>query len=337
MDFDYSIIENENVEDKKAQIVEVAPLHKPGARVPTTSRIQSYDVSEESSAGAGVDIREHYNSIRDTCRKKRVNSPIIYVKNLNNWIKAVMIRTYAYPACKVLDIACGKGGDLLKWGKANISKYVGIDISDRAIEDAINRYKGRSSDKPYGMNFNAEFMCYDCCDELPKLSESFDIVSCQFALHYSFESEQRARTILKNISNNLKNNGIFFCTIPDANYIKYKLLSSDDKLSFGNGLYKIKFTTNNINDDFGAEYIFSLHDAIYDCPEYVVKIETLKKLAYDYNLILERCETFDEIYNNNKVKHKDLINKMYLHRDKIPSLQYEVSCLYCAVVFKKCV
>lgn len=296
---------------------------------------------------AVADIRKHYDSIRDTGKKfkNRNESPIYYVKNFNNWIKSVLIRTYAYPGCNVLDIACGKGGDLLKWSKANINSYVGIDISSQAIEDAMDRYKGRSSDKQYGMSGlgDVKFMCYDCCEDLPSLSMgNFDLVSCQFALHYAFQTEKRAKTMIKNISKNLKEGGVFFCTIPNETILKSKLYKS--KIS-GNDLYKINFTerreetellnSNYKKSPFGIEYIFSLNDAIYECPEYLVNLDVLRNIAFEYDLEMISHKTFEYLYRTNKVKHKDLVNKMKLHRNLIPDNQFEVCCLYISVVFKK--
>lgn len=64
----------------------------------------------------------------------RKDSPIIGLKNFNNWIKSVLIgkysripdRTGPKTRLKVLDIGCGKGGDLNKWDKAGTEEYIGI-------------------------------------------------------------------------------------------------------------------------------------------------------------------------------------------------------------------
>ena len=80
-------------------------------------------------------------------RALRRESPIIGLKNFNNWIKSVLFANFCHPALasglvvprprpglkkvpitrgKVLDMGCGKGGDLNKWAKARISEYVGL-------------------------------------------------------------------------------------------------------------------------------------------------------------------------------------------------------------------
>ena len=74
---------------------------------------------------------------------QRQASPIIGLKNFNNWVKSVLIARFAHPALhgdenrdgkasgpvgggRVLDLGCGKGGDLNKWQKAKVREYVGI-------------------------------------------------------------------------------------------------------------------------------------------------------------------------------------------------------------------
>jgi mRNA (guanine-N7-)-methyltransferase len=91
-------------------------------------------------------------------REDRNDSPIIGLKNFNNWIKTVLINQYCVnpierrsypqgpkrkgnklltnviggPRLKVLDLGCGKGGDLNKWGKVGTAEYVGIGALLRA-------------------------------------------------------------------------------------------------------------------------------------------------------------------------------------------------------------
>lgn len=52
----------------------------------------------------------------------------------------------------------------------------------------------------------------------------FNVVSCQFALHYSFENETKARQALQNISQALAVGGHFFGTCPNSNWIVYMQL-----------------------------------------------------------------------------------------------------------------
>lgn len=90
---------------------------------------------------------------------QRKDSPIIGLKNFNNWVKSVLISSQAHPtltssnnvgplkhatggrgmrgpprgAGKVLDMGCGKGGDLIKWNKARVREYVGVGQSHNFV------------------------------------------------------------------------------------------------------------------------------------------------------------------------------------------------------------
>ncbi|PWZ53497.1 mRNA cap guanine-N7 methyltransferase 1 [Zea mays] len=84
--------------------------------------------SEERSSARRV--ADHYSARSNQTLEERENSPIIHLKKLNNWIKSVLVQLYARPGDCVLDLACGKGGDLIKWDKAKVGYYVGVDIAE---------------------------------------------------------------------------------------------------------------------------------------------------------------------------------------------------------------
>ena len=90
------------------------------------------------------------------------------------------------------------------------------------MEQAKTRFKERRN------NFRADFFAADCTktDLDPLFKEfceeqnvTFDIVSCQFAFHYCFESVQQADCMLRNISKRLRKGGFFIGTTTDANDI----------------------------------------------------------------------------------------------------------------------
>ena len=61
----------------------------------------------------------------------------------------------------VLDLCCGRGGDLFKWKNQDVVHYVGVDLSQALVEEAQRRYKteilGRFKKPP----FKAFFMVND--------------------------------------------------------------------------------------------------------------------------------------------------------------------------------
>jgi mRNA (guanine-N7-)-methyltransferase len=101
-------------------------------------------------------VRSHYNARPDQGHQGRQQSPIISLRSLNNFIKSRLITNFTPRNASVCDIACGKGGDLLKWKSARIRKLLGLDIADVSITQASKRYeKGR-------FQFNARFKALDC-------------------------------------------------------------------------------------------------------------------------------------------------------------------------------
>lgn len=67
---------------------------------------------------------------------------------------------------RVLDMCCGKGGDLLKWRRGNITHLVCADIAEVSVEQCQARYNDlhnrNKNDPGFGPIFTAEFLSADC-------------------------------------------------------------------------------------------------------------------------------------------------------------------------------
>jgi len=92
---------------------------------------------------------EMYNSRTNQDRDTRNNSPIKPLRNFNNWVKGVLIYKYVPTQGVVLDISCGKGGDLFKYHFRNIRSYVGVDIASSSLSDCIQRYNGKEGSSQF--------------------------------------------------------------------------------------------------------------------------------------------------------------------------------------------
>ncbi|KAF8459815.1 S-adenosyl-L-methionine-dependent methyltransferase, partial [Kalaharituber pfeilii] len=226
-------------------------------------------------------VRSHYNERPEMGKQWRTESSRIKgLRNINNWIKSCVIQKFSpNPAVAsreggvryageveeklcVLDVGCGKGGDLLKWKLApqEVGMYVGVDTAEVSVAQARDRYEamlrersgirgGRRPPSTYPPRlFRAEFAVRDCwvdsLFDVPAVREigfdpsvgpgnrgagrwgaggGFDVVSMMFCLHYAFESEAKARRMLSNVAGALKKGGRFFGTIPSSDVIKRKL------------------------------------------------------------------------------------------------------------------
>lgn len=214
-------------------------------------------LGERAAAVTGVEqVANHYNAVPERGREwRRTDSAIKGLRSLNNWVKSTLIQKFSRPDVPVqqlcvLDMACGKGGDLGKWEKAPQvpGLYVGCDIAEVSIEQARERYaetlRRNQGRHRRGVQMRAEFYVQDTFGrplaEVPTIRQvgfnpnagpgggiiqggmmtgGFDVVSMMFALHYSFESEVLARGMLKNVAGSLKKGGRFLGVMPNSDVI----------------------------------------------------------------------------------------------------------------------
>ncbi|KAJ4312033.1 mRNA cap guanine-N7 methyltransferase [Fusarium piperis] len=220
---------------------------------------------EEQSRIRGINdvVRQHYNNVPERGRDWRTrDSKIKGLRVFNNWIKSCIIQRYSpdedhTPGSReagrssgkellVLDMGCGKGGDLNKWQQAPqpIQLYVGLDPADVSIDQARERYRSLSGRggrggrgghrRPPARLFDARFHVKDCFgesienldiiqqvgfDPSPMNHRGFDVVSMMFSMHYAFESEKNARNMLRNVAGALKKGGRFIGCIPNSDVL----------------------------------------------------------------------------------------------------------------------
>lgn len=65
---------------------------------------------------------------------------------------------------RVLDMCCGKGGDLLKWRNTGITHLICADIAATSVDQCRARYDDMRNrrDNRYSSGFSAEFIVADC-------------------------------------------------------------------------------------------------------------------------------------------------------------------------------
>ncbi|KAF5391324.1 hypothetical protein D9757_002065 [Collybiopsis confluens] len=314
--------------------------------------------AKKFAGDAGV-IVDHYNSRPEVGVLQRQDSPIIGLKNFNNWVKSVLISKFAHPALasstvctqrtkgKVLDLGCGKGGDLTKWSKAKISEYAGADIAAISVEQAQERWESLRVNS----RFHASFAPYDFCtqdleDVFPSqvLAHPFDVVSSQFCIHYAFEKEETVRKMLRNVSRFLRPGGAFIGTIPNAEQLLDRLRElppEREDLSFGNAVYKVCFETREHQGSYGHKYRFFLRDAVEDVPEFLVHWDNFVSMAAEYDLHPVYKEEFHDVFSEHQ-DHSDfgpLMLRMKVvdsnGESSMDEDQWEAVNIYLAFAFEK--
>lgn len=234
---------------------------------------QKHSPTSQVSRGVQDVSNQFYNArpewVKERGRDWRRNeSKIKGLRNFNNWVKSTIIQKFspeempqqeelgwgeepkepeARKPLLVLDIGCGKGGDLGKWQLApqTVGLYVGLDPADQSIEQARDRYVGmRRGRRPI---FDGRFHVKDCfgewIGEVPIVREvgidpnaggggssrwggggQFDVVSMMFSMHYAFESEEKVKMMLRNVAGSLKKGGRFIGVVPNSDALASRVV-----------------------------------------------------------------------------------------------------------------
>ncbi|THC98868.1 hypothetical protein EYZ11_001646 [Aspergillus tanneri] len=350
-------------------------------------RAQEEDALRTSQSRGVTDIvRQHYNAVPQRGREwRKTESKIKGLRSFNNWIKSTLIQKFspdeeflsrvneskdwaegtAPPPMEekrllVVDLGCGKGGDLGKWQLApqTVDLYVGLDPAEVSTVQARERYNGmRSGRGSRGRRtnpiFHAEFFVKDCFGEWlgdldiiqqvgidPNVGPGgsvmssrwggggFDVVASMFTIHYAFESEDKARQMLRNVAGCLRKGGRFLGVCPNSDVISARVsefnakrkereaaakqaepedgeVEEDTKVEWGNSIYRVRFPGETPEDGifrppFRWRYSYFMEEAVEEIPEYVVPWEAFRALTEDYNLELQYRKPFMDIWRDEK-------------------------------------
>ncbi len=337
--------------------------------------IDIFDSVYEPGSQKGGNIIKHdqfYKQfILDPGNEGRKASRVLFLRSFNNWVKATMINKYTLKLydrtgehLSILDLCCGRGGDLEKYFRSKVRIYVGSDLAEESLKNAIDRYEKLKNEKFKDLKCKCYFICEDLSSNKNNLmlripqEIKFDFVSCQFALHYHFESEARLRTFLTNVVQRLNPGGFFVGTIIDSNVLVKKLRESkkdkrsiykDEKFTFGNQFYAVKFSQKRfpVDKPFGIRYGFFLEDSIDKrdengkfsfVGEYLIIFDKLVEICKEFDLHLVDKKNFHEFYEENSQNkfYKNMLQKMLKDVDN-PSAkdQWDIIYLYMMFAFQK--
>jgi len=189
-------------------------------------------------------------------------------RNFHNWIKSNLIYTLFNPQYQqgkrmaVLDYACGRGGDIMKFFYARIDWAVLFDIDLKgltsSIDAAVSRYEkfkveNRNFPPMYfihadgGALLNAESQekalggtteenkklirrFFENNAEEKRKYQRFDRINCQFAIHYFLKDNMTWNNFCENIKKFLTPGGFIVITCFDAHAI-IKAFSNNNKIT----------------------------------------------------------------------------------------------------------
>jgi SAM-dependent methyltransferase len=275
------------------------------------------------------------------------------MRKYHNWIKSIIIYTYCSPAkefkdgkekkLSVLDIGCGRGGDLLKFYHARVGDYIGIDpdynniySSTNGIVSRYNQFKKTFPDfsKVIVIQADGSIQFNSTSQELKLLNmtkqnkelldktftknRKFDIINSSFAIHYLFDSQSSVKNLIENIKSYLKIGGYILLTLFDPAEIIEKLQDKDSYTSYytdengsRNKFYEIvkKFDgplEDKVGQAIDVHMAWIMEDGKYET-EYLVTPKLLNKTMEKANCRLVETDLLSNLYYLNQPYFTEVI------------------------------
>jgi SAM-dependent methyltransferase len=285
----------------------------------------------------------YYQKISNLCKEMR---------NFHNWLKSNIIYTYCSPESEnkdgplqrksVLDIGCGRGGDVMKWFHARIKNYVGFDPDYEgiysSIDGAVSRYNSRKkvfpqfypatffqADGGIPLNVKAQSERFsNLSNQNKKLIEStfkndrkFDIISSQMAIHYLFGSKDSIGNLVNTIKTHLKKGGYVIYTLLDGERVDKILDGKSSYASFYTDddgkkmkLFEIKKNYNKLESKPGVAIDIHMSWISQEdkfIQEYLISKDFMVKTMESAGCRLVDTDLFLNTYNINKEWFSDVI------------------------------
>ncbi|AXN91099.1 putative mRNA capping enzyme [Namao virus] len=241
----------------------------------------------------------------------------------------------------ILDFGVGRGGDLHKVYQARANIFVGVDINDdglySSIDGCVSRYLKFKSKYP---NFPQMYFICAATDKLLSLEDIqknkrtknnpqsekniqrffglrssdpspylFDVINCQFMIHYVFKDESSVNNFCFNVNRLLKPGGYILITCLDGELLHNKFKDTDEFVKYftlesgdSKTMYKIIKKYNNDVDinQIGLPVnvyhaMFMLEDN-YETEYLITKDLMIKTMTEKCDMELIETETFEYLY-----------------------------------------
>ena len=283
-------------------------------------------------------------------------------RQFHNFIKSLIIYQYCNikivngkeEKLSVLDYGVGRGGDIQKFYYSKIKYLVGFDLDHYGIisatDGAISRYNGFKKKFPnfpkmeFGvadggleLNYESQANSVNMNDDNKKLlmkyfgesknnisKHKFDIVNCNFMVHFMLKSKETFTNYANNINNYLNKDGYLLITTLNHNKLHEQFKKNngiiESYITDKNGKktlffrYKANYNLNIKDIDIpGLSYnaymawVNNDEDSTYE--EYLVSDKYLiNSLKEKSNMVLVESNSFGDVYNNYKHFMKNSIH-----------------------------
>jgi mRNA (guanine-N7-)-methyltransferase len=241
---------------------------------------QAHDQAHDRAHDQGTDMPHntaaaHYDgTAAHSLRRTPLNA-------FHNDAKRALLRAFAAGAGSVLDVACGRGGDVHKWIALSIPHVTGLDVSSASVEEARRRSSEALARARH--TFTHTFVVADLLAPWPTAATtaSFDVVTCMFALHYFFATEASARAFLGNVAAALRPGGRFVGVVTDARAVN-ECLARGRGDTYATEAVTLRARWHGTPQCFGSAYTCDVRGTVTEAsavPEYLVWDPVLTKVA----------------------------------------------------------
>ena len=155
-----------------------------------------------------------------------------------------------------------------------------------------------------------------------KGKDKFNVISCMFAIHYFFENEIKLEQFLKNVSDNLQKDGLFFATFMDGSSVELALSKSktgiiEGRKDFDDYSVPVWAIIKQYKDEkyYNKKIDVFIENTQKLITEFLVNLDFLIKKAKEFDLELEDTELFSETYEKIK-KDFENDNKNEIYKSK---------------------
>lgn len=246
----------------------------------------------------------------------------------HNRVKDSLYQRHLHAGETLLELAVGRGGDLHKWRKAQPKLVVGLDLHEKNLTAPRQGAAVRYLTDPARATFPPVlFAQADMTQSLMKQDNKylrilkgedkattpylkkfegiteFDVVACQFAIHYACGSEEVFRTFVGNIKKHCKT--LFFGTCLDGAKLYSMMLGKQTHIFRADGRIFGEVTKeyedgDGWREEFGQSVMVKLESFEEPQKEYLVPFGKVTEILAEAGFGLTETAEFRDLYSNQR-------------------------------------
>jgi len=309
------------------------------------SRPESY-VQQQKILSSRIDTKVISSERAQDIYYQKITNLGSTFREFHNWIKSIIIYSYCSPGKEnidgkarkknVLDLGCGRGGDIMRMYHSRVNEFVGIDPDYEGLFGVLDsstvRYQNNFKKYP---DFTKMFFIHADpsvsltvesqekkfpsmnSDNKKKINyyfgkdKKYDIINCQFAIHYIFDSQASINNLSNTVKHFLKLDGYLLCTTFDSKQVlnllngkqSYTSYYTDDNGQRSKFFEIVKKFDGDIKDEPGNSIDVHMSWVSQEgkfLTEYLITPKLMIKTMEKAGCILVDTDLFVNLYNMNK-------------------------------------